>query len=511
MTGGDGWVDAEWAAQCRSTPQHWHRPCGPEGDAVAERDDASVPPVPVYTVEVKEDGTVLLDGQPVDVPAHHTPSDAGIRAVARELRAAGVDAARVRVTHTRVVTHTSGERLLIVRADGTRVPPAPARWRRWAHAAFIAAPLVAILGVGVLSVARTTSEPEPAPPVSVSTPPGAGARFPTMAPPGVWQGATWAVPVADNSGAKILADGRLLIADSNGTLRLLDPETGEATWSGAGAPRDVTTISETTFDGRPALAAQSGQQLSFWPLDVTDRTVPATTLELEARSTVTFAGPTPLVDLEDRGIAWYDGESFQRQDLPEGHLPLVATAAATVSLNDDAIQYVQHDGSTRAVDYTTPDDADGPLSGARALTPDYALVTWTNVSAVMDLSDGSIMTTWDPVTIDTGEGAEPPLMDLRTQSAVVDQHFVSFDPERPSIEPLGSLDPTALSGSLVYGRDGDELAATDFFDISDEVDSYSAEFPPSAASASHIFVPAVEADQTLLYALPRKYGPPLLH
>ena len=479
-------------------------------------DPAAVPPFPVFTIRQTDAGDTL-DGVPIE-PAHGETDRhrAATDAAAQKAAEQGHEAVRVRA-------HLSDGRSVdfVVRASGevydTTVPDEPVKPSRKKRALIlVAAGLTGVLVIGggafVLGHALGDEEPvavETAPP----PPAGAGTDIPVGLPPAFSRTAAWSAQVDDKAVVRELSDGRLLTITEARTLTILDPDRGEPQWVGSSAPTDLTDVHETTWQGRPVLAAASSQSLTLWPLDDTEGTVAPVSVDLDARAEVTYAGTAPLIDLGDYTVTAPATESSEahRVTLPPGAVPAAAGADGVIrSLTDEAVWTTNPDtGEHERIDLATPEGADGAPEDVIGLTADHALVQWSG--------DGSSDTTLALIDLTTGTvaaqaTARPPSdsdvlhSDPDAQTAVIGDVFISYGDD-PAVVDLDGLDVTAVDGRQLYGsRDRTAVTATVTGDETSVEDYplYSPDDPsPVLVSDDAAYVVHTTVDETYLYRADR--------
>src|SRR5699024_2713097 len=189
---------------------------------------------------------------------HRAATDAAAQKAAEQ----GHEAVRVRA-------HLSDGRSVdfVVRASGevydTTVPDEPVKPSRKKRALIlVAAGLtgVLVIGGGAFVLGHALGDAEPVAVETTPPPPaGAGTDIPVGLPPAFSSTAAWSAQVDDKAVVRELSDGRLLTITEARTLTILDPDRGEPQWVGSSAPTDLTDVHETTWQGRPVLAAASSQ------------------------------------------------------------------------------------------------------------------------------------------------------------------------------------------------------------------------------------------------------------
>ncbi|WP_137772143.1 hypothetical protein, partial [Microbacterium sp. O] len=190
---------------------------------MSDIDLTTVPPYPVYRLEVDAEGAVTLDGVPIATGEGAT--DAAIDHVAGILQADGHDAVRV------IAATPDGTDRMVVEADGTthvivdQVHDGKMAIgnRRVSRRAVIAS-IVTVAGLVVIGaatpVAIALTRPAPTPTATIAPPPGVGEQLAVLSPPGYDQTAAWAVPIRSNTEPTFLPDGRVAVTTEAGDLRL---------------------------------------------------------------------------------------------------------------------------------------------------------------------------------------------------------------------------------------------------------------------------------------------------
>src|SRR5699024_5417743 len=249
-------------------------------------------------------------------------------------------------------------------------------------------------------------------------------------------------------------DDRLLV--------LLDPMTGKTTWSGTGAPQDLSTVHETTWHGRPVLAAASSQEHTLWPLDSPDPTAVApVTVDLRARAHVTYAGTAPLIDLGDYTVlapATATTDSH-RLSLPPGSRPAALTENTIHSITDDQITHTNTTtGESTTTDLTSPQHAENTPDMVIGIDDTRALVQWPtgenneNILALTDLETGTLLA--EPHTTQSLNDNDTLLIDNNAQTATIRTYFLAYD-NQTAIVDLGRFEPTALRDHQLFGTGTD--------------------------------------------------------
>lgn len=482
-----------------------------------EFDPHAVPPFPVFTIRQAEDGADTLDGVPIE-PAHDEANRerAATDAVAQKAAQQGHDAVRVRA-------HLVGGRRVdfVVRTTGevydTTTPDAPVKPSRSKRALILTAAGLTgalILGGGAFVLGHTLSTEEPEPVAATPTPPpGYGTEIPVGLPDTFTTHAAWTAEVNEQALAREMNDGRILTLTADRTLAILDPETGEAQWVGSSAPTDLDEVHETTWQGRPVLAAASSQSLSLWPLDDGEDRAAPVTVPLEASADVTYAGSAPLVDLGDYTVLAPATQTrdAQRVTLPPGAVPAAVTDGAIRSISDEAVWSTDPETEEHEpVSLDPPQGAEGSPEEVIGLSPEHALAQWPqkdsskSTLALIDLSAGTVAA--HATVTRPPSKSDPLLADADAQTAVIGDVFVSYG-EDPALVGLDGFDATAIEGHRIHGtEDRTPVTATvtgEGLDVED-YPLYSPEDPsPVLVTDEAAYVVHTRVDQTYLYRADR--------
>jgi len=471
-------------------------------------DPQSVPPFPVVNLRLETSGELFVDGAPVEVADGQSATTVGVQAVAEYVRAHDLNAVRVRAATP------EGTFQMIVTADGEAIDTTPpperaAPRRRPLLLAAVGTSVLAVLSLTAVGVALAGGD-EPAPPAATgpSTPaplPGAGANLPVLAPPGFAQKATWALPVAARSTPILLADGRVVLTDPDGRLRVVDGATAATTWTGSKARADVHPAE---VQGRPVLAASSGEELSLWPLDLgaDEWDGSPVTLDLTARGKVTYLGSVPLVTLENQTVALFDGDGLTRRDIPVGARPILATGEGVVAVGPDTWWLITADDEPQEHELPRPAGASGKPLVVSAATDSQLFVTWSTgddsaVAALIDLTDGTIRASSDIAAGAIRADAEP-LHDPTGDSMTLGTVLVDYS-DTPHVAQLEDITPTAVHGRTVYGSSDRRAAIASSTGTVRVYGESTAPALPFAVTDDFAYFVAEKVDQTLLYALPR--------
>lgn len=479
-------------------------------------DPTRVPPFPVFTIRQTEQGDTL-DGVPIEpahgeVDRHRAASDAAAQKAARQ----GHDAVRVRAhlddgRRVDFVVRANGEVYDTTRSDA---PAPPSRKKRALILVATGLVVAIVIGSGAFLLGHALSGPDPVPVETNEQPPaGAGEPIPVGLPDSFRDSADWSAQVDDKALVRELSDGRLLTVTEARTLTIFDPERGEAQWVGSNAPTSLSDVHETTWQGRPVLAAASAQSLTLWPLDDTDGPVAPVSVPLGARAEVTYAGTAPLIDLGDYTVmapATKDRDA-RRITLPPGSLPVAVVDGTVRSLTDTAVWTTDPETSEHArTAFAAPEGTAGPPEEVIALTGDHALTVWsgddssTTTLALTDLANGT-------VTALSRDARAPSKSDElhsdpAAQTAVIGDLFIAYG-NNPDILDLDGFEPSAISGHDIYGTQdrtpvtatvtGDELTV-------DQYPLFSPDDPsPVLVTDDAAYIVHTTVDQTYLYRASR--------
>ncbi|MDQ0729101.1 hypothetical protein [Microbacterium sp. W4I20] len=485
---------------------------------MSDIDLTTVPPYPVYRLEVDAAGAVTLDGVPIAEGEGAT--EEAIDHVAAVLRDDGHDAVRVMAVTPegtdRMVVEADGTTHLIV--DQVHDGKMAIGNRRVSRRAVIAS-VVTVAGLVVIGaatpVAIALTRPTPTPTATIAPPPGAGEQLAVLAPPGYDQTAAWAVPIRSNTTPTFLPDERIAVTTEGGDLRLLDPDTGKTVWKGNGAPQGGNQLVATTIGGYDVLATARSGALTVWPLYVDDSTVDSVDYELPRGAEVSFLGTEPLIVLPDQTVGFVTADGITRQDIPVTARPVMTTDAGVIAVDDTTIFTITPDGDVSGVPYTRPEGA-GPITSLSAADSDTLIIVWApdaqkNVVGLVDVATGDLSAIADTRSASVRDDTTPlHAVDgtTLTYGSVWIRHGTS-----PSVRPLGTFTPTAITDTLVYGTDNRQAGWINVLDDQPQVSPFTTqELPldpiaPSGITPAMAWIVADKVETTYLYALPRRNGP----
>ncbi|RDH95051.1 hypothetical protein DEU32_11416 [Curtobacterium sp. AG1037] len=481
-------------------------------------DPTTVPPFPVVTLDLRDDDTVAVDGQPIDIGPDESPRDAGIAAVAARARAQRLQAVRVRATspdgtHLMVVTDEGRPYALDDPSEATEATRRRTQKRTGTLILAGACVVVVALGGGLAAYAIGSNRPAPVA-TAAPTPPNQGSQLPVVAPPGYSQTAAWAVKVTKQT-APVLIDGdRIAAVDDSGNLRIINTQTGQTTWRGAGAPSGRAGVTYTHVENRPVLASASSQSITLWPIDTKDgKRTAGTSVPIGARATVSYLGSAPLIDLGDQTVALLTSDGVVRKDVPVTASPILATQDSVVAANGDRIYTVPASGKTTDVAMTKPKGAKGSPELISAADDSTLIVLWpsddekTDIAALVNVADGSTLAT---ARVDTRSADERdvPVQSVTSKTLALGSLFVDYG-KQPAIVQVEDFSPTVVDEDTVYGlfenmpaaatRDGNSFKTTSYT----PADGFNDRTLPAAVTGGTAFIVAEKVENTYLYALPR--------
>jgi len=485
---------------------------------MSDIDLTTVPPYPVYCLEVDAEGAVTLDGVPIATGEGAT--DAAIDHVAGILQADGHDAVRV------IAATPDGTDRMVVEADGTthvivdQVHDGKMAIgnRRVSRRAVIAS-IVTVAGLVVIGaatpVAIALTRPAPTPTATIAPPPGVGEQLAVLSPPGYDQTAAWAVPIRSNTEPTFLPDGRVAITTEAGDLRLLDPDTGKTVWKGNGSPRGGAQLAATTIGGYEVLATARSNALTVWPLYVEDSTVDSVDYDLPRGADVSFLGTEPLIVLPDQTVGFVTADGITRQDIPVTARPVMTTDAGVIAVDDTTIYTITVDGEVSETPYTRPDGTT-ELSNVSAADATTLIAVWStegqqSIVAAVDVAAGETLSQAETRTSGIRSDSVP-LHAIDGTTLTYGNVWIRYG-TNPSVQPLGNLTPTAITGTIVYGTASRQASWTNVSDDQPQVTPFTTrELPldpiaPSGITTEMAWIVADKVETTYLYALPRRTGP----
>lgn len=477
----------------------------------------SVPPYPVYRLELDAQGAVALDGVPIATGDGATQT--AIDHVVSILRADGHAAVRV------LAVTPAGTDRMVIEADGTthvivdQVHDGKmAIGSRRVSRRTVIASLVTVAGLVVIGaatpVAIALTRPVPTPIATTAPPPGAGEQLAVLAPPGYDQIATWAVPIRSNTDPVFLPDGRIAITTEGGDLRLLDPDTGKTVWKGNGYPRSGRQLAATTIGGYEVLATARSGALTVWPLYLEDRTVDSVDYDLPRGADVSFLGTEPLIVLPDQTVGFVTADGITRQDIPVTARPVMTTDAGVIAVDADTIYTITIDGEVTEIPYTRPDGA-GAITNLSAADSKTLLIVWDDeaqqdIVGVVDVATGSLSAS--AVTKSAGVRKDgTPLHAIDGQTLTYGNVWIRYGTS-PDVRPLGTFTPTAITGTMVYGTASRQAGKINVLDEQPTVTPFTTEelpldpVAPSGITPDMAWIIADKVETTYLYALPRRNG-----
>jgi hypothetical protein len=399
--------------------------------------------------------------------------------------------------------------------DTVPAPAEPAAPRRrrvvWLTAAVAGA--VVLVAAGTFGViALTGNLPEPGPTAPVDALPGKGATLPVQAPAGYDQSALWSVPFGSEPQILLTPDGGVLAAPvGDDTFTIFNRATGTATWEGQD-PVDGLRLSQ--IGAEPVLAADSPGTLHVWPLEAPDPLgVAPTTIDLGSdEAEVSYDGTAPLIVLPDQKVALLDKKSATAVTLevPDGATPVAATPQHVIAVGPGVWWTIAPDTDPVRKNLPKPEQAVGDPTAAIAVGGNQLAVVWhtkdakKDVLALVGLNRNTIRAT-GPIRTSAFPPDAEPLRDRAGSARTIGPVLVDVGP-KPVVADLGEMTPEAVIGRTVYGTSENKPAVATLGPegVKLKVAENPGESAPVAALTKNIaFVVATQADETILYALPR--------
>lgn len=349
-------------------------------------DPDTVPRYPVLVLEVAtatDDDTtnasagyqVRLNGQPIPVPAEPTTGhedytalehafDAAVSAAARFIAARSWPAARVNAVGP------DGERWpMIIGPRGERhdltTPPAAPRQPRWflPTVAALLAVAVAVAAVGI--ALRPSTAPTAAGPVPPVQPTAQPAELPVLPPPGSTTHARWTYgPLAEATGLALGPTSGILVRTTD-QLTLLDPSTGQPTWSTPTAS-STTGPWSTTVDTVAVVVTVDNTTLTWRPWHDLNQ---VHTVELAENTTVKALPGGILLLQPDQRAQLLTNTGTTTRLIPAGATPVGIENTTLLASNGRQIWRLDTD----APQTPTPSTLQPPVSGAQ---PSTATPVW---------------------------------------------------------------------------------------------------------------------------------------
>lgn len=474
----------------------------------------SVPPFPIYTLQLDEDVQRLeLDGMPLEPSYGQDPHEVGIEAVARKAQSQGLEAVRVRI-HS-----TNGDLWdMIVTADGDAVDttqPADGeeantpRSRRKLLMPVILA--VAVLGIagGIAAAFLVVGGEEP----EIWTVPGTDAQIPIALPHEFSSQAAWSIPVHQDADVTALESGHILATGTNANLIARDPETAQPVWKTQNAPSDLTSLVQTQWQAKDVLAAYAGRTLYVWNIQLPegqDR-AQAHTINIEHQWRIDLNGQAPMVDMGD-WIVGVPGQNYGLDQLviPAGTRPLTATRdGGVIAASQDQFFTIDSTGeTTNTIGYTTADDVETVPDQLWMLDDDHVLLGWDTEEPTLSmyrLSDGEQVATSSVQRLPRQDVL--PVIDTASHSAALDDIALSWGPDDAAIHSIEGLEISAVHDNTAYGVHRESgpvsLDLTDAEADPEPWESYNPDDPaPDLVTDDAAYVIAPQLDRTILYQAP---------
>lgn len=481
----------------------------------------TVPPYPIYRLELDANGTVTIDGVPIATGTDAT--EAAIDHIAATLQDDGHEAVRV------IAVTPEGTERMVIEADGTthliredvddgKIAIGSRRINRRTFIASLAtfAGLV-VIGAGTpIAIAATRPAPAATPAATMAPPPGAGAQLPVLAPPGYAQTATWSVPIRANTSPTFIRGGRVAITTEAGDLHLLDVTTGRTVWKGSGAPRGNQQLAATSIDGRDVLATARSSALTVWPTDLEVSVTDSVDYDLPRGAKVTFLGTEPLVELPNQTVGFLTAEGVTRHDIPVTARPVLASSAGVIAVDENAIHTITREGDVTSTPYARPEGA-GAIAQLSAVNTDTLIIVWAGIDtddtlALVDVATGDVLASAPARTPSLRQGTIP-LHAIEGDNLTYGSIWIRYG-SSPSIRPLDNFTPTATTGSMVYGTANRRAGVTNALDDPPQVIPFTTqELPtppiaPTGITPDTAWVVAEKVETTYLYALPHQNNTP---
>jgi outer membrane protein assembly factor BamB len=303
------------------------------------------------------------------------------------------------------------------------------------------------------------ADPAPASaPPTLATPPS---RLSIGPPPGYGASPVWALPISPSATSIVSADGRVLTLTADNQVALVDPLTGAVLWH-APVPSGAAGPFFSRVDGQQVAAVTTEKRLTYWGLpeagaQANPRVTPIE-IDLPPGTSVSWAGPSPLLALGDGGTGVIRSGAIQRVTLPTGMRGLAADGADVLAVSGrNWIRQAAGQAPGQPQQFAAPD-------GATATTP----VRIDNVGGSF------LVTMW--------EGAQGPVVavyDAHRGDKVVQSTFpkgVDFS-RAPTVREAGSERTTVGSALIEPAQHNLSVLASSF--------------TPVALTPGHVFADGV--------------------
>lgn len=415
-------------------------------------DPTTVPPFPIYTLELDARGRLQLDGFTIPVSVGEDPIQAGHQAIAERARNEGLRAVRVRAVAGDVVT------ALVVTDDGAvhslgeiDAEASPRRRPRWVIGAVAGLAVVALGSVGFAVAAGAGAFDPPQPTAApVYTPPGQGARLPVFPPPGFSPDASWSLPVRSGSTPIAVNSSEAALILDDGTLSVRSLSDAREQWRSISGTSG-TRVELAQIAGTRVLVSAAGAGLTAWNLDSDQGASQVYSFPTGGKLSVD--GSAPLMTLPNQTAGIVTSEGARTVDIPATSTAVLARENSVIAANGEVWWEVSADNRLTSNLMPIPDGVDGQPRTIRGVDDQHIVVVWPTggraIIALVNLKRNEIIATAAASTASIGTNATL-LRSIDGDTAVLGSVFIDHG-DNPAVIPLDRMVPTAVDGDTVYG------------------------------------------------------------